>query len=50
VSWTVRLQDVVHLHGADELQYDGELLQHELNAITSPLAGRAGGYGKEGSK
>jgi len=26
------------------------LLQHELNAITSTLAGRAGGHGKEGSK
>lgn len=37
-TFTGSREDVLHLHGADELQYDEELIQRHLDAITCTLS------------
>ena len=36
-TFTGSREDVLHLHGADELQYDEELIQRHLNGLTAKL-------------
>jgi hypothetical protein len=36
-TFTGSREDVLHLHGADEVQYDEELIQRYLNDLTAML-------------